>query len=373
MNKQLCIAFVAILTLVSCTKQRDLFIENSPLFVVKADWSQSTISPQGATALVFSEQRAVLDNPYMQPATTTQPQKVAPDRYDVLVFNNLMFSPTDNEFANITLKGTDRFSTFEAHAREKTEVNDIFRSDANEVFVYNPDVIAAATFRNKVVEDANEYVKKYEDGIKTGNYEGGYVNDEIELTPVRLTRNVQVVLRVNNYKPNFAIYGTLRGFAGGVNLSTRYPVGSKVTHAGFAINNVIEKLDIADYHIVSSEVFTSFGPMWNNNENSYTLDILARYKGQTDAFAYSFDVTKCVDNVVIKSVEQSSGVIKTEEELYQKDGTIPKMETIIIEVALTLPDVIGDDGGIDVGVDDWGDVVIIPIPMNSNNNFNNKE
>ena len=340
--------------LTSCTKQRDLYIENSPLFVVKADWSESTLSPHGATALVFNEQRAVLNNPYMQPPTATQPQRVTPDRYNILLFNNLMFSPTDNEFANIIFQNTDRFETFEAVARENAQVNEVFRSSADEMFIHNTDIIAAATYRDKVIAEGLEYVMKYKDGIRTGNYEGGYLNDEVELTPVRLTRNVQVVLRVKGYKPAFALYGTLRGFAQGVNLSTRKPTGGKATHAGFAINRAIEA---DDCYILTSDVFTSFGMWWDDKpqSNIYTLDVLARYKGQSDVFAYSFDVSECV--------EVAAQAIKSEEELYRTVGTVPKMDTIIIEVTLTLPDVIGDDEGLDVGVEDWGEVVIIPVPM----------
>lgn len=348
-----------------CTKQRDLYVVSSPLFVVKADWSKSTLNPHGATALVFNAQKAVLNNPYMQPPTSSQPQRVATDTYDILVFNNLMFSSIDNEFDYITFKGNDKFDTFEAHATMKQDVNALFRSGVQEVYVNNPDVIAADVYRRKTIDDDREFVMKYEDGKPTGNPEIDYVNDEVRVTPIRLTRNVQVILRIKNYKPKFAIYGTLRGFAQGVNLTTRKPVGNNATHAGFIINKAVADPSNADHHILTSDAFTSFGPWWDDalGSNTYTLDLIARYNGQGDVFSYSFNVTKHIENVVTQWVEKAITTIKTEEATYAANGTIPKMETIIIEVWLTLPDVVGGDEGIDVGVEEWGDVVIIPVPI----------
>lgn len=358
---------VAAMFAAGCTKQRDLYVETSPMLVVKADWSKSTPTPDGATALVYNAHKTVLTNPYMQPSFTTQPQRVAPDRYDILVFNNLMFSPTDNEFDCIDFKHTDRFDTFEAHATLSKQTNALFLAHSSEVIVNNPNVIAVATYRNKVVEDDRRFVMKYEDGKQTGNYAGDYVKDEVRVTPVRLTRTVQVIAGVKNYKPGFTIYGSLRGFAQGVNLSTRKPVGSKATHAGFAIHRAIPDPEHTDCHILTSDAFTSFGPWWGDDaptSNSYTLELLARYNGQGEVFSFSFDVTKYSDAVVTQGVDKAISTIQAEESAYRQDGTIPQIQTIVLEVWLTLPEVIGDnDGGIDVGIEDWGEVVIIPVPI----------
>lgn len=306
----------------------------------------------------------------MQPATATQAQKVAPDTYDILVFNNLMFSPEDNEFENLNFLGTEYFDSFEAHAALNKTASELFRSASQEIVVNNPDLIAAATYRRKVIEHDRMFIMKYEDGIKTGNQEFDYIRDTVEVTPLCLTRNVQVILRVKNYKPKFAIYGTLRGFAQGVNLTTRKPTGNNATHAGFLINKAKADPDHTDRSILTSDVFTSFGPWWDDSlgSNTYTLDLLARYNGQGDVFSYSFNVTNYIENVVTQWVEKAIEVIKSEEEAHQNngnyDGPVPTMDTIMIEVWLELPNIIGDDkDAMDVGVEDWGDVVIIPVPI----------
>lgn len=355
----------------SCTQERNLYVVAQTMLTVKANWSESTLSPHGATALVYNSQKAVLPNPFMQPSTTTQAQQVAPDTYNILVFNNLMFSPLDNEFENIDFVGTEHFDTFEAQATLNTKVNSLFKKSDQEVFVNNPEVIAAATYQHKVIEELRDFVIKYEDTDKSDYNMSGAKKDTAQVTPARLTRNVQVTLRVKGYKPKFTIYGTLRGFAQAVNLTTRQPTGSKATHAGFLINRAKSDPDNTKQHILTANPFTSFGPWWNEplGSNTYTLDILARYNGQGDAFSYSFNVTKPLANVVTQAVEQAIETIKPQEEAYYANGNYngptPKMETIQIEVWLTLPEVT-DDGGnpdLDVGVDDWGNVVIVPVPI----------
>lgn len=356
-------------SIAGCTEQRDLYVTISPLFVVKADWSQVPVRPEDATALVFNNSRAVLSNPYMIPATSTQPQKVAADTYDILVFNNMMFSPNDNGFSEIHFKGTDTFTTFEAHANLQGNTNPLFRSGSSEVFVNNPDFIAAATYRRKTIEDVRDFSKKYKDGILTPNLNGDYLNDSVCVTPVCLTRTVQIIVHAKNYKPKFAIYGTLRGMAQGVNLSTRIPTGNNATHPGFRINRAIPDPEHPDYYLLTSEPFTSFGPWWNDplGANTYTLDLLARYNGQGDVFNFSFNVTRYIPNVVTQWMEKAIESIRPEEEVHRNngsyDGPIPRMDTILIEVWLDLPEADGSDESLDVGVDEWGDVTIVDVPI----------
>lgn len=362
-------ALLTIIAVAGCTKHRDLYVNISPLFVVKADWSSSSVCTEEATALVFNNNRAVLSNPYMIPAASTQPQKVAVDTYDILVFNNMMFSSTDNGFTDIFFKGTDRFNTFEAYANTQDNANPLFRSGFQEVFVNNPDLIAAATYRRKTIEDDRDFSMKYEDGILTPCLNGDYINDSVSVKPVCLTRTVQIVIRAKNYKPKFAIYGTLRGMAQGVNLVSRHPTGNNATHAGFRINNATIDSEHSDRHILTSEPFTSFGPWWNEplGKKTYILDILTRYNGQGNVFSFSFNVTRHIPNVVTQWMEKAIESIKSEEEAHRNngsyDGPIPRMDIIVIEIWLDLPEVIGSDDGLDVGVDEWGDVTIVDVPI----------
>lgn len=363
------LALAALLaTASSCTQQRDLFVETSPLFVVKADWSKSTLNPEVATALVYNAQQAVLANPAMQPPTTTRPQRVEPDTYDILVLNNQMFSPSDNGFAHIFFRGTDRFATFEAHATVNPAANPLFRATATtatpQVMVHPPDVIAAATHTGKRIDYDRNFVMKYQDGIRTGHPEEGPLLDSVRVTPLRLTRTLQVVLRVRNYKPKFAIYGTLRGLAQGVNLTTRQPTGSLATHAGLLINKAKADPDNADCHILTSELLTTFGPWWNapTGSHTYTLDLLARYNGQGDVFNFSFDVTNVMEYVT-RAMEPAMATIRAEEATLATSSTPPKMATIVIEAWLTLPDAIDEGDGMEIEIEEWGEVVIVPIPI----------
>lgn len=351
--------FFALLTVsvwIGCTDHRDLYVTTKPMFIIKNDWSEARLTPESATAMIFA--RPALCEPMLSNASRHR-LYLEPDIYDILVFNEVMFSPEVSNLDGIIYRGTESYHTFGAYAKPQP-VDPIFRSDPNEVMVgYGyPEPLAARTCEQKEVAWDKEYLMKYQNGKNGFPVYRDFDVDSVELLPIRVTREVKVIAHVKNLKNQFRISGTLRGFAEGVVLSTREPDGANAAYT-FDLNSAIPDSRAEGGYIVSKS-FCSFGPWWKNypGEQKYTLEILATRSGEISQ--YSFDVTESNGVTVTRSVSEAIKQIKLEEALFQEDGTPPLMEEIVIEVWFDLP--ITDDS-IEVDVGDWGTDIIIPIPI----------
>lgn len=340
-----------------CTDQRDLHVKIKPMFILKNDWSAARLAPEGATAMLFGH------------STPCQPMHndpcrlklcLEPSLYDLLVFNEVMFSPNASNIEGVGYRGTEKFETFGAYAKENP-VNSIFRSESDEVMVgYGyPEPLAAHTYEQKEVLDDKQYIMKYQNGQNGFPVYEDFDADSVEFLPIRVTRNVRVIAHVRNLKGQFRISGTLRGLAEGVLLSNRQPDGANAAYV-FDLNSAQPDPEVRDGHIITSGSFSTFGPWWNNypGNQKYTLNLIANCNGEL--LRYNFDVTERNADVT-QSVGEAIVKIKAEEAKYATDGTLPAMEEIVVEVWFALPAVV--DGSIDVGVGDWGSDIIISIPM----------
>lgn len=343
----------------SCTKQRDLYVTAKPMFIIKNDWrSVARLSPGGATAMLYA--RA---DPCERMTNNASKHKLylESNTYDILVFNEVMFSPAESNLDGIYYRGTDLFTTFGAYSKP-TNVNSVFRSSSEEVMVgYGyPVPLATLSTRNKEVLSEKEYVMKYQDGKNGFPAYSDFDADSVEFTPVRVTRDVKVVAHVRNLKTGFRISGTLHGMAEGVLLADRQPGGANAIYT-FDMNSPIIDPEVEGGNIITSVPFATFGPWWNQypSERTYNLEIVARWNG--DIYRYNFDVTENNSTTVTCSMGEAMVTIMSEEALFVADGTPPPMNVIVIEVWFELPVVVGDN--LDVGVEDWGQDIIIPIPI----------
>lgn len=351
-------ALLAVVTSVSCTDHRDLHVASTPMFVIKNDWSVARLNPESATAMLFARPQPC--EPMYSDACRHK-LYLEPSMYNILVFNEVMFSPTATNLEGIEYRGTDGFQTFGAYAKPNP-VNPVFRGDADEIMVgYGyPEPLATRTFEEKEVLTSKQYLLKYQNGKNGFTTYQTFDADSVEMLPIRVTREIKVIAHVRNLKNKFRVSGTLRGLAEGVLLATRQPAGANASYT-FDLNSAVSDPEVEEGHIIVSKPFSNFGPWWNKypSDQRYILDIVAA-QGK-DLYPYHFDVTQSDGTTVTKSMGEAIVKIKIEEALFQKDGTPPAMEQIIIEVWFDLPAII--DESIDVGVGDWGSDIIIPVPI----------
>lgn len=355
-------------SLLGCTDHRDLYVASHPLFVIKVDWSISQLRPEGATAMIFYRGNPVepmFNNPYRHSFY------LKPASYDIIVFNEVMVSPILTNIDGVEYRDIDDFKTFGAYAKI-SNVNTVFRdSNGNkEIMIgYNyPDPVACRALKNQEVFEKKEYIEKYINGVNNSPNYGDYDADSALFIPVRVTRGVKIIAHIKGLKSGFRVSGALRGFAEGVLLASRQPAGDNSTYT-FNLNSAVPNPANANGYIVVTPTFNTFGPWWNDtlDSKSYNLDIYAAYG--KDVFKYSFDVTKSNgvgfakdinERIVIKGVDEYVDKIREEEIAFREGGAYPKMETIVIEVSFELPEV---PEGTDVELNDWGDDVIITVPM----------
>lgn len=361
MIKRIAYYLLTLLTITAfegCTDHRDLHVVSKPMFIIKNDWSVCQLSPKSATAMIFPR-----PDPCERMHSDASRHKLylESEVYNVLVFNEVMFSPDVTNLDGILYRGTDKYETFGAYVKP-SQVSPIFRSELDDIMVgYSyPEPLATRTYEEKQVLSEKEYVMKYQNGVNGFPVYGNFEADSVELCPIRVTRDVKVVAHVINLKNQLRVSATLRGFAEGVLLSSRRPHGSNASYV-FDLNSAVPDPEVEGGHIIVSKPFTTFGPWWNDypGDHKYMIDFVAT-KGDMMAQS-SFDVTESNGVTVTKSVGEAIVKIKDEEAQFLKDGTPPKMDLIVIEVWFELPDT---DDFIDVGVVDWGSDIIIPIPMN---------
>lgn len=340
-----------------CTDQRHLYVDIKPMFVIKNDWSASRLIPEGATAMLYGRSDPC---ELMHNSPHRHKLYLEPTLYDILVFNEVMFSPTASNIKGIVYRETEGFDTFGAYALPNP-VNPIFRSEPSEVMVgYGyPEHLAAHTYVQKEVLEDKQYIMKYQNGKNGFPVYQHFDADSVEFLPIRLTRDVRVIAHVRNLKSEYRISGTLNGFAEGVLLANRQPDGADAAYV-FDLNNAQLDPETKNSHIITSGSFTTFGPWWNDypGNRRYMLSLVANCSGEL--LRYNFDVTERNADV-IRSVGEAIVKIKDEEAKYIHDGTLPAMEEIIIEIQFDLPAI--PDGSIEVDVGDWGQDIIIPVPI----------
>lgn len=330
----------------SCTEQRDLYVASYPHLQLVNDWVPSQISDtEGATAMIY-------DRPNSSPTelmTDANRKTIQLDKgfYDILVLNGLMYSPKETHLDYIFYQGTDRFETFEAVVTEMDPAKH-FRAADGEIIVNNPDILATRSTAGTEIEGRKKFEMKYQDGKNGFPTHPTYIEDTIPFSPCRVTHTCQVIARVRNAESARVVQAKLHGLAGSVFLANRLPAHNSITHQ-FKLNSL--KQDPLDPTVgtISSPVFTTFGPPLDLPTRRYTIDVNVLLINSEELPKMRFDVTDQVEKAI---------AYLSAERLKNR----PIMETFYIYLDFELPIVISD--GMDVGVGDWGDDVIVTVPIN---------
>ena len=343
------LSLLAIVLFGNCTEQRDLYVASYPQLLIQNDWNPSRVSAvDGATAMIY-------DRPNGSPAELmidAQRKIIELEEgwYDMLVFNGLMYSPTETHLDNIYYRGTDKFETFEAVITEMNPAKR-FRAGAGEVIVNNPDVLATRSTADYDIEGRKKFEMKYRDGKNGFPTHLKYINDTISFTPCRVTLNCVVICRVKNAKSARVVQAKLHGFSQSVFLAHRMPSHTNITHQ-FTLNSL--RFDDLDPTVgtITSPVFTTFGPPLDLPGRRYTIDLDVLLINGEEWPKKTFDVTH--------QVEPFIEYLKQERVKNNPYITQP----ITLNLYIELPVVISD--GMDVGVKDWGDDVIVTVPIEFN-------
>lgn len=328
-----------------CTEHRDLHVVSYPQLLVQNDWVPSQVfPPYGATAMIYDD-----NNGQRTEIMTDANRKIVEldhGLYDIVVFNGSLYNHSD-VLGNICFRGTDNFETLEAFVTEMNPAKR-FRAVAGDVIVDHPDIIATHSTAKCDIEARRKFEIKYRDGKIGSPTNPQYIKDTLPFTPCRVTIDCIVICRVKNVRSARIVQAKLRGFAGSVLLANRMPSQTNVTHQ-FTLNN--RQFDDPDPTVgtIRSPLFSTFGPPLDLPERKYSVDIDILLINGEEWPQKSFDVTD--------QVEPFIEYLKQERNNNNPFITLP----IELNLYMELPVVISD--GMDVGVKDWGDDVIVTVPI----------
>lgn len=329
----------------ACTEQRDLYVASYPQLLITNSWMPSQCgTDNGATAMIYDRPNAAPTE--MMPDAIRKIVELDKGLYDIMVFNGLMYNPAESHLDNIYYEGTEQFDTFEAYVTEMDPARR-FRASNGEVIVNFPDVLATRSTADHDIKASKKFQMKYQDGKNGFPTSPKHLDDSIAFTPCRVTHTCQVIARVHNPKSARVVQAKLHGFAQSVFLANRLPAHNSITHQ-FTLNNL--KYDQSDPFVgtISSPVFYTFGPPLDLPERRYTIDLSVLLTNSEEHPRMTFDVTD--------QVEKAIKYLSTE-----RLKNRPIMETFYIYLDFGLPIVVSD--GLDVGVADWGNDVIITVPI----------
>ena len=329
----------------ACTEQRDLFVISRSLLHIENEWEPTKIDKKnGATLLIYN---ADVHSAEMIPNAVERTLALDKGMYDMLSFNAMMYSEQESHLNYIYYRGTDRFETVEACVAERDE-KDCFRPLSDEIVIHHPDILACRSLSGvEVVGDPNFEIK-YRDGKDGYATDENHIEQTVRFSPCRITHVCQVLLHTRHPRSAKVVKASLRGFAGSVFLAERMPSHGSVTHQ-FDLNTL--RIDTGDsaFGVLSSPAFTTFGPPLDLPDRRYELDVTVLLVNGKEYGPVIFDITEQVKHCIAYLNDTRA-------------NNIPITDTLFIEVyGLELPAVTGDT---DVGIEDWGNNVIIIIPIN---------
>lgn len=350
------LSFLLILThTISCTDQRDLYTVTYPLLLVENNWipSRTNLSREDFQTIPsgFTEPMATLMiYPSAEPVVWMEDPKqkilsLAEGDYQVLVLNDYIYPDNKNFRKNIQYRGTDSFDSFEAYATPEALP---FRASPGERVVKNPDTLATRSTVELGIEGRRSFRLRYKNGKISSSSSSDLIDDSLRFTPCRVVHKCNVIVRVVNIRAlNGAgkVKASLRGFAGSNFLANRMPGAEPVTHH-FNLNNRIYT-NGAIYDGIISGSFSTFGPPLDIPERKYELEIYVQYPSGREAPSIIFDIT---DQIIPQK----------ERMMQERKKNNPIMGDLIVNVTLALEN---DNPDWNINVDDWGDEIIIPLPI----------
>lgn len=334
-----------------CTKQRDLYTKARPHLLVRSDWQPANmvLPNDGATLLVYNNDKVVnwMDNPnrlelYLQK-----------NSYDLIILNSYLLDGQQQPLDYIEFRGKERFENIEAYATEMAN-RAKFRAQEGELIVNNPDSLATRSLREREILDDGQYELKYVNG--KGNYPTAtnYLADTVDFTPCRVTLMCEVVLNVKNadqIQKGVIVKGTLRGFTNSVFLGERLPSHTYASHQ-FAPNHLKYNEGSTTDGVIYSR-FSTFGPPVDDPDRDYELqiDVLYTSAQRSQQFLFNKDNGDIIKQQLLPQIARRAK---------ERVDNEPILSDIRLEVDIAL-DI--EAGNWDVGVEDWGDDIIIVIPF----------
>jgi hypothetical protein len=325
------------LPLWSCDNRRDLidlgenWAKTLPV-KVKIDWSKAGIDPKNASLWFFNASDGT-------PALGGRPEltndreltvNLPVGQYSILVFNG-----TVSDQDNIRFRGTGGYQTFEAYAYTEQMRAD---SDDDLSFITPPNVLAVD--RLDLLEVTARMIDRKEQVVLT-------------FTPLRLVAQINITVHFRGliYSATGGHSGVVTGMANGVFLATG-KTGVEAANQAFTLNNRAFYPD-SQTDGTMSRSFLSFGlpgmtyypPQLGETNNRLLLDILLR---NGEHAGYSFDVT-------------------TDVAYSDNDAAIRLNIQITVSEPVTLPETpeidFSDGGGFDPDVNEWGENIDVPTPV----------
>lgn len=338
----------------SCTEQRDLYVSSSPMLLVKNDWKPSRTNLERSEVYDLEDytdpKATLMVYPLSNPIYCMEDHKrktIALDQgdYSILVFNDYMYSESQTFLRNIRYRGTRAFDTFEAYT---TLAGNRFKAKEGEVIVNNPDTLSTRSTMDLSIEGMKTFHLKYKNGKNGFPTSANYVEDSLLFTPCRVVHKCAVSVHVLNVKALNGVgkaRASLRGFSGSVFLANRLPGHDNVTHQ-FSLNSLKLDPESTSDGTISAK-FSTFGPPLDLPDRRYELEINVLYPSGREAPPFLFDIT---DQLTAQVARMNVDRLANK----------PIMDDIVIHVEITLD---SDKGDWDVGLGDWGDDIIITVPV----------
>jgi hypothetical protein len=334
-----------------CTDQRNLYVLSGPVLQVKGDWIPSidkSDMTMGATALAFDSEGKATKHYFDAPNTVDIP--VTKGSYEVMLFNGLMYSPTDTHLDGVTFRGTDRLDTFEAVAAEGVSVRRLGSRTEGEYVATNDMEVVTSAVESADIDRDHSYYAKYKNGHNGYDTPDNFIYQTLDMTPVAMSYEAQVVVTIKNITSAAGASAALYGFVGSAFMASRQPSHFYVTHQ-FNLNSR-KMIDAAqDTGTIESPVFVTFGPPLDVPDQKYEIYIKMVLINNQE-IERTFDVTDQVTPIV-EDIKANLAV----------GASIEYRLEIPLEIELELPVVEHVEGSI--GIEGWEDEELIHVPITS--------
>jgi hypothetical protein len=345
-------AFLAVVATQGCTDQRDLYVSSQLQLAVTGDWQPSlgkTDMTMNATAMAFDHNGDVIKEYFYNPSSVDIP--VTGGTYDVMLFNGLMYSPTDTHLDDVYFRGTDALDTFEAVASRGSAIGRIGTRAEDEYIASNYMEIVTSGVQQVDVEASKSYFLKYKNGQNGYDIPTDDIYVDLNIVPVALSYATQVVMTIENISSAAGASAALYGFVGSAYMASREPSHFYVTHH-FNLNSRRMLDRTGDVGTIESPVFVTFGPPLDALDSRFEVYVKMVLVNGSE-MTRSFDVTDQMKPIIEEIKENLGSRVDINYEL-----EIP----IDVEVELPIVEPVGGS----IGIEGWDDEELIHVPINVN-------
>lgn len=354
------IILLALVAAISSCERRPLVDElhETALIPVSIDWSEALLDPDNdpngdvysASVWLFPQPDSRYQGKPLE-FKLNNPRggeiEVPVGKYAVLVFNNTVMDFSEN----VGFRGTDKYETFEYYALPDTRASRYSKSGYDNL-ILEPDIIAAWNLDEfEVTPDMVTLTRSTSENSSLAARQ--QVKALSNVTPHRLTYVVKSLVRVVGLNNAKAAQGAVTGFGSSVFLATGR-VAPPPSTLVFNLNNRQWLNSEQTVGTIESAPFNAFGPASGDPSaacyhlTSFTLR--GEWEGSTTyptppAAPFTHYITNQINKNISLYINLNVG-------FEVKPGN-PE---------IVLPDFsIQGDGGFGVGLEDWGEEVVIPL------------